>query len=218
MHGPGSNPAPQRRRPIPAVYRRRRLGALALVVALVVAVIFATRDGGGGELSVREIVRAQREAQPVRFTIEASGDLLIHTAVWERALALGGSDYDFAPLFDAIKPYVAGADLALCHVETPMTAAPPASYPIFNTPPELARGIAATGWDACDTASNHSLDQAQTGVDQTGRALDHVGVEHTGSFPSSGARRKPVIVNVHGVKVALLAYTTDTNGIPLPHP
>jgi len=218
MHGPGSNPAPQRRRPIPAVYRRRRLAALALVVALVVAVIFATRDGGGGQSSVREIVRAQREAQPVRFTIEASGDLLIHTAVWERALALGGSDYDFAPLFDAIKPYVAGADLALCHVETPMTAAPPASYPIFNTPPELARGIAATGWDACDTASNHSLDQAQTGVDQTGKALDHVGVEHTGSFPSSGARRKPVIVNVHGVKVALLAYTTDTNGIPLPHP
>jgi hypothetical protein len=27
-----------------------------------------------------------------------------------------------------------------------------------------------------------------------------------------------VIVDVHGVKVALLAYTTDTNGIPLPKP
>ena len=146
---------------------------------------------------MRDVVRAQREAQPVRFTIAASGDLLIHSLVWERALALGGDTTTSRPLFDAIEPYVAGADLALCHVETPMTPAPPASYPIFNTPPELARGIRATGLDACDTASNHSLDQAQTGIDETGRALDRAGVEHTGSFPSAGRaaqagdRRRP---------------------------
>jgi poly-gamma-glutamate capsule biosynthesis protein CapA/YwtB (metallophosphatase superfamily) len=190
--------------------------ALALVIALIVAVVLGARGGGGGSLSVRDVLRAQREAQPVRFTIEASGDLLIHSPVWERALALGGGNYDFAPLFDAIEPYVAGADLALCHIETPMTPAPPASYPIFNTPPELARGIKATGFDACTTASNHSLDQAQTGIDETAKALDRVGVEHTGSFPSPAAQRKPVIVDVHGVQIALLAYTTDTNGIPAP--
>lgn len=187
-----------------------------VALALVVAVVVAVRGGGG--LSVQDVVRAQREAQPVRFTIEASGDLLIHSLVWERALAHGGEDYDFAPLFDAIRPYVAGADLALCHVETPMTPAPPASYPIFNTPPELSRGIKAAGWDACDTASNHSLDQAQTGIDETGKALDRAGVEHTGSFPSAAAQRGPLIVDVHSVRVALLAYTTDTNGIPLPNP
>jgi poly-gamma-glutamate synthesis protein (capsule biosynthesis protein) len=206
---------PSRRRSTPAVYRRRRLAALALVIALIAAVVVGARSGS---LSPQDVVRAQREAQPVRFTIEASGDLLIHSPVWERALALGGGHYDFAPLFRAIEPYVAGADLALCHVETPMTPAPPASYPIFNTPPELTRGIKATGFDVCDTASNHSLDQAQTGVADTGKALDRVGVEHTGSFPSPAAQRKPVIVDIHGVEVALLAYTTDTNGIPAPHP
>jgi hypothetical protein len=206
---------PSRRHSTPAVYRRRRLAALALVIVLIAAVVVGARSGS---LSPQDVVRAQREAQPVRFTIEASGDLLIHSPVWERALALGGGHYDFAPLFRAIEPYVAGADLALCHVETPMTPAPPASYPIFNTPPELAQGIKATGFDVCDTASNHSLDQSQTGVADTGKALDRVGVEHTGSFASAAAQRKPVIVDVHGVEVALLAYTTDTNGIPAPHP
>jgi hypothetical protein len=219
MSIPGQTPPSSRRRSSAAVYRRRRLVALAALVAVIAAVVLGAREGGGGgSLSVRDVVRAQREAQPVRFTIEASGDLLIHSLVWERALAVGGGEYDFAPLFDAIEPYVAGADLALCHVETPMTPAPPASYPIFNTPPELARGIKATGFDACDTASNHSLDQAQTGIDETGRALDRVGIEHTGSFPSAAAQRKPVIVDVQGVEIALLAYTTDTNGIPAPHP
>jgi poly-gamma-glutamate synthesis protein (capsule biosynthesis protein) len=217
MDARGQTPAPRRRRSTSAVYRRRRLVALGAVAAVAAAVVLSVR-GGGGSLSVRDVVQAQREAQPVRFTIEASGDLLIHSPVWERALALGGDDYDFAPLFEAIKPYVAGADLALCHVETPMTGAPPASYPIFNTPPQLARGIEATGWDACDTASNHSLDQGQPGIDQTGKALDRAGIAHTGSFPSSAAQRKPAIVDVKGVRVALLAYTTDTNGIPLPNP
>src|SRR5204863_258330 len=139
--------------------------------------------------------------------------------VWERALALGGgSKYDFAPLFDQIKPYIRGADLALCHVETPMTSAPPTSYPIFNTPPALATGVAQTGWDACDTASNHSLDQGQDGIDQTGAALTKAGLAHDGSFPSPAAQRKPVIVKVHGVELGFLAFTTDTNGIPAPNP
>jgi hypothetical protein len=195
-----------------------------VLAAAALAVGIALVSGGGGREeapSPSGVVRAQRHVRPVRpvrFTVEASGDLLIHTPVWERALALGGGDYDFAPLFKEIKPYVARADLALCHVETPMTPAAPTSYPIFNTPPALAQGIKATGWDACDTASNHSLDQTQTGIDDTGEALDHAGVRHTGSFASSAAQQKVVIVRVHRVRIAFLAYTTDTNGIPAPHP
>ena len=66
--------------------------------------------------------------------------------------------------------------------------------PDLQHPSGAGAGIKATGWDACDTASNHSLDQAQTGIDATGKALDHAGIEHTGSFPSAAAQRKPVIV------------------------
>jgi poly-gamma-glutamate synthesis protein (capsule biosynthesis protein) len=125
-------------------------------------------------------------------------------------------------MFTQIKPYIEGASLALCHMETPMTSAPPTSYPIFNTPPELAKAVAQTGWDACDTASNHSLDQGQDGIDQTGKTVDSVGIPHDGSFPSPAAQRKPVILKVHGnggeLKLGFLAFTTDTNGIPSPHP
>ena len=70
-----------------------------------------------------------------------------------------------------ITPFIKGADLAICHVETPMTPRPPAGYPVFNTPTRLARAIRKAGWRICDTASNHSVDQGQYGIDQTGRAL-----------------------------------------------
>lgn len=143
----------------------------------------------------------------------------MHTSVLERALELGsGERYDFAPLFEEVRPYVADADLAFCHVETPMTPDPPTGYPIFNTPPELAQGIASTGWDACSTASNHTLDQGEDGVAKTLRALDQAGVRHTGSATSAREANEPLILDSEGVRVAFLAYTSDTNGIPVPQP
>jgi poly-gamma-glutamate synthesis protein (capsule biosynthesis protein) len=155
----------------------------------------------------------------VTITVEASGDLLIHSPVWERALELGGgSHYNFAPLFAQIKPIMRGVDLALCHVETPMTPAPPQGFPIFNTPPELALAIHQTGFRACSTAATHSLDEGQTGIDDTNRALDRAGVLHTGGFSSAAAQRTPLILTVKGVRVAFLSYTELTNGIPSPHP
>jgi poly-gamma-glutamate capsule biosynthesis protein CapA/YwtB (metallophosphatase superfamily) len=152
------------------------------------------------------------------LTVEVDGDILVHSPVWQRARADGHGRYDFAPMLRQIRPYVRSADLAICHVETPMSPRPPQGYPVFNTPPQLAQAIRQTGWRICDTASNHSVDQGQYGIDQTGLALDRAGVLHTGSFSSRAAQNRTLIVTVKGVKVAFLAYTEMTNGIPLPHP
>ena len=201
-------------------------GALALAVALLViaGVWLALASGDTGHQLARgrpAAPAAHRAAhhRAVRFVVEVSGDLLIHSPIWERALALGGGGhYNFAPLFARIKPYIRRANLPLCHVETPMTPAAPRGYPVFNTPPELARAIKQTGWRACSTAATHSLDQGQSGVDDTIRALNHARVQHTGTFTSPSAQRTPLIVKVKGIRVAFLSYTDITNGIPSPHP
>ena len=57
-----------------------------------------------------------------------------------------------------------------------MTSAPPTSYPIFNTPPELATGVKQAGFKACSIAGNHWLDQGQNGIDQSNKILDKAGV------------------------------------------
>jgi capsule synthesis protein PGA_cap len=152
------------------------------------------------------------------FDIVASGDLLIHGPVWQRAAALGHGHYDFRPLLARVRPIVRDAALAICHVETPMGAGPVSGYPVFNSPRELAAAIKWTGWDVCSTASNHSADRGQTGIATTLHALDAVGVRHTGSFRSPAEARRIVIVPVRGLRVAFLSYTYGTNGIPVPHP
>ncbi len=187
-----------------------------------------TRPGGAaGATSAATTVRTPASEapsdpappeRPIRLTIAASGDLLIHQPVWQRAQALaGGRGYDFAPLLRAIRPYVSGADLALCHVETPMTFGPPRGYPVFNTPPALARAIRRVGWDACDTASNHTLDLGQHGIDETIRALSRAGVAHTGSARSAQSARRIVVLRAKGMRIAFLAYTAVSNGQQPPH-
>jgi poly-gamma-glutamate capsule biosynthesis protein CapA/YwtB (metallophosphatase superfamily) len=166
-----------------------------------------------------ESAARQEAGDAVRFTVSASGDLLMHQPLLDRARAnAGGSGYDFAPFFTEIGRYVEGVDLALCHAETPMGPGPIATYPRFNTPADLAASIRRSGWDGCSTASNHSNDQGQAGIDGTVKALHRNGLEHTGSFRSPKASERPTILNVEGVKIGLVAYTDATNGIPSPHP
>ena len=170
-------------------------------------------------LSFAQAQPVQPAPEPVRFTVAASGDFLIHTPVAARALALGrGSTYDFAPLFDPVKRHIAGADLALCHVETPLVPGPVQGYPSFRTPPGLARSIKRVGWDACSTASNHTLDAGQYGVGTTLRALDRAGIPHHGSARSAAESRRIPMLEAEGLKVAFLAYTSISNGQAIPHP
>lgn len=153
-----------------------------------------------------------------QFTVAANGDILIHNSLWIQAEQDGHGQMDFAPQLAGIKTHIANADLAICHLETPLSnpGGPFANYPVFNTPPQVTRAIKSTGYDACSTASNHTLDQGFTGVKRTLDALDAVGVGHAGSARSQQEASTPKIYTVKGVKVAHLAYTYGFNGYQVP--
>jgi poly-gamma-glutamate synthesis protein (capsule biosynthesis protein) len=153
---------------------------------------------------------------PRRFTIAATGDILIHEALWERAAVLGaasGEAFDFRPMFRRVRDTLAGADLALCHLETPVTAdGDLSSYPVFAVPVEITDAIAAAGYDSCSTASNHSLDGGAKGIAATLRALDRAGVAHAGTARTRPESRRITMLDVEGAKVAQLSYSFGFNG------
>jgi poly-gamma-glutamate capsule biosynthesis protein CapA/YwtB (metallophosphatase superfamily) len=209
------------RRPFAAAFAIAALTGVAVAVWLVV--VGSEEDGAASPRASTERTQASpraAKAEPKRrrFTVAASGDLLMHSPLLDRALDNGGGGkYDFAPFFREIRPYLEKrADLALCHVETPMGPGPPATYPVFNTPTELARAIRKTGWDACSTASNHSLDRGRAGIAGTIEALDKRGIAHAGTYASKRASRRPTILRVAGVKLAFISYTDATNGFRAP--
>ncbi|AZP21829.1 CapA family protein [Streptomyces aquilus] len=152
------------------------------------------------------------------FTLVASGDVLPHSSIIDRArFDAGGTGYDFRPMLSGVEPLVSRADLALCHMETVYGAnGDYTGYPAFKSPPEVAKGLAATGYDGCSTASNHSLDDGADGIRRTLDALDREGVRHAGTARTEDEARTVTILRAGAAKVAHLSYTYDTNGYPLP--
>lgn len=158
---------------------------------------------------------------PRAFTLVAAGDILIHDTVAARARSNASgaaAEYDFQPMFADVKPLLSEADIALCHLETPLspTNTQLSYYPIFNVPHELADAIAYAGFDICSTASNHSLDKRFAGVKATLDILDGAGIAHSGMARSAEEKASPTLISLPGVKVASLSYTFSFNGIPLP--
>ncbi|GAB3646264.1 CapA family protein [Streptomyces sparsus] len=153
------------------------------------------------------------------FTLVATGDILPHDSIiqqaWEDA---DGEGHDFRRMLAGAKPVVAQADLAICHMETVFGAdgGPFTGYPTFRTPPHIAQAIKDTGYHSCSTASNHTLDAGVAGVTRTLDAMDRAGLRHVGSARSAAERNRPVIVRAGDARVAQLAYTYGTNGIPVP--
>jgi poly-gamma-glutamate capsule biosynthesis protein CapA/YwtB (metallophosphatase superfamily) len=163
---------------------------------------------------------AGRPADLRGFTLLASGDVLAHRSVQERARAYGarsGHPYDFRPMFAPIRRLVSAADLAVCHLETPLSPSGRhlSGYPRFNAPPQLAAAIRGAGYDACSVASNHAMDQGIAGVAGTLAVLDRAGLHHAGTARSPREAR-PRILTVRRVRVAVLSYTYGLNGFRLP--
>jgi poly-gamma-glutamate synthesis protein (capsule biosynthesis protein) len=121
-------------------------------------------------------------------------------------------------VFAPVAPLIRAADLALCHLETPL--APPqgpfTGYPLFAVQPQIADALAGAGYDDCSTASNHSLDAGFAGLVRTLDILDAAGLGHSGTYRSAAAAHTPHILTIHGVKIADLAFTYGLNGIPEP--
>ena len=154
-----------------------------------------------------------------------TGDTLAHRGVVRQAainagrdVAPAGAEYDFAPMFALVEPYLSAADLAICHLETPLSPDNDdlRGYPTFSVPHEMADGLASAGYDGCTFASNHSLDRRPEGVGESLDILDAAGLGHSGSARSQSEYDTPTIYDVNGIAVASLSYSYGFNGFTEP--
>ena len=154
------------------------------------------------------------------FTIVSGGDILLHMSVNQAARA--GSGYDYTQLLAGIRPWIEGADLALCALEVPIVppGEKPSNYPAFGSPPQIADSLKALGWDGCALATNHSMDRGFPGVVSTVDNFDRVGLGRHGTARTGEESTRIQYYKVRSggrdVVVAHLSATTLTNGIPLP--
>ena len=166
------------------------------------------------------LVPAQATA-PAPITIAFTGDDLGSPALWPAARRnADGHGLDFRPMLARLRPLIRSADLAICHLETPLSGpgVSPSGSPRYVAPHQLATAIRFAGYDGCSTASNHTLDAGTAGIRSTLDALDALDLSHTGSARTKAEARSIVRYQVGDVGVAHLAYTFGFNGLRPKHP
>ncbi|MFJ3230762.1 CapA family protein [Streptomyces sp. NPDC086787] len=192
---------------------RRRQVALVLTAVLAAAAACQAQEREGSAPPGRPAPAAARA-----FTLVASGDVLPDSTVAERArFDAGGNGYDFRPMLAGAAAAVSRADVALCHMGAGYGEdGDNTAHPTFQAPPDLALGLAMTGYDGCSTASAHALDGGAAGIRQTLDLMDHMGLRHTGTARTESEARTVTILPAGPAKVAHLSYTFDTSGVALP--
>ena len=199
-------------------------GRLISLVVLLVGVAGTVHGLGASGATVSR--PGQRlEAAPRTFSVIAVGDWLSEHRVNEAAAAVAapGVRVDHGPLLAPIAPIIASADLAICHMETPITepggrygfmGRGPYGSSLIAAPYELAGDLQRVGFDRCSTASNHSWDLGSAGIGSTLAALDAAGISHTGTARSPGEAATSVI-EVRRTRVAHVSFALNSNsGFP----
>ncbi|PQA59864.1 CapA family protein [Siphonobacter curvatus] len=149
-----------------------------------------------------------------KLTLSAGGDLMPYERINPQATQ---------HLWDEVGEWFFNADLVVANLETPMVAdKPAAAVPEimlndmhFNGSDEMFRIFSGNGtfrgYDLLSTANNHSLDQGESGVQETIKFLRKKGVAYAGTAASAEEANQPVILERNGIRIGFLSWTSNLN-------
>jgi hypothetical protein len=199
-------------------------------------------EEGDEEGQTEDPLTAPRATGPLEFankckagtqiTIAAVGDVLLHGPLQKQAYAARDAHHS---LWKNVEPLLARADVTYGNLEGPCadgittsgTAPDPgkvfdqkvySSYPQFNYHPSLIDSLKESGFDVVSTANNHALDRRGRGADRTIDNLRAKGLPFAGTKKSDDASPQWFArTESKGVRLAWVACTFSTNGIPDPN-
>ena len=183
-----------------------------------------SNNGLGGSLTFRNAC-----TPGTKITIGAVGDVLLHSPLQRQAVA---QSQKFKSLWSPVADLLARANVTYANLEGPTaqgvnragrSVTDPgfvfddvvySSYPQFNYHGSLEGDLVSTGIDVVSTANNHAMDRHSLGADRTLDALTAAGLAHMGTRRAAGAGSWSATTEANGVKLAWVACSFSTNGIP----
>lgn len=143
----------------------------------------------------------------------AVGDNLMHMPIVNSGKQDDGTyNYDF--LFEDIAAYLEKSDISIINQETIMAGNDKAfsGFPYFNTPVEVAKGIADAGFNVVLQSSNHTLDQGLDGLLNAYNVWqEYSDVMMVGIHDDPAKEHDIPIMEIEGIRFAILNYTYGPN-------
>jgi poly-gamma-glutamate synthesis protein (capsule biosynthesis protein) len=155
-----------------------------------------------------------------RLRLLFTGDIMGHDAQIFSAYDDATGIHNYDTCFSLVSPYFQAADIVIGNLEVTLAGPSYTGYPAFSSPDALAVSLKKAGFDLLITANNHSLDRGKAGLERTLKVLDSLALLHTGTFRNQTEKdiTYPLIIEKHGIRLAILNYTYGTNGIAVRPP
>ncbi len=152
-------------------------------------------------------------------TLKMVGDILLHTRILNYSKQEDAT-YNFNTIFENVIEQIEEADIALVNQEVILggTKLGISGYPQFNAPYEVGDALVKAGFDVVLHSTNHALDKGKKGLlsclsfwEETYPEIGVLGIQD-----SAKEQEELYIIEVNGIRIAILNYTYGTNGIALP--
>lgn len=127
--------------------------------------------------------------------LSAIGDILLGNSMQKSGKNVEGL---YTNIFEDISKYFNDSDIVMGTYETDVTEDNKA----------FANAIKESGVDLVTLAHNHSLDNGIEGLNKTKEYLESIGIQTTGMY-SNDAKDRVKIIEIKGVKLAILSYTYE---------
>src|SRR5690625_5047558 len=142
-----------------------------------------------------------------KFTLAATGDILIHESVYKEAKEESG--YNFEPMFSKVKYLFDENHLIIVNQESLIAGEELglSGFPKFNSPIEIGYTLKNMNVDIVNMANNHVLDHGEKGILKSLENWNKIGIPYVGAYKSKTDQETLRIFHKNGLKVSFLSYT-----------
>lgn len=143
---------------------------------------------------------------PVRtLSLSAVGQVSMGAEL--RTAGQSGGAYVFDDIFAPITSSISGSDIGVVTLRAGLTD-DASAFSGFIAPSPLANSLSSTGFTLANLATERVLDGGTAALGTTLDVLARTGMDTSGGYRNSSERQGTQILEVNGIKVGVLAYTT----------
>lgn len=177
---------------------------IASLIACILALLVPSAAPAGDSVAQSpDKPEAELAARPVRLLF--GGDVTLSSGYIE---LVPEPHKDFKWPFRRLEPLMSEIDLLMVNFESAITThdEPEDKSFVFKADPVMVNVLRQNKIGIVTLGNNHAFDYGPVGLADTLRALDEAGIAHVGAGMSLADARRPVMMEMEGIRIAFLGY------------